>query len=604
MTGPAIQSELFDTLVGFRQYEIAFTADISKMYRCIKVTPEDQAMQLVLWRDSPDEPIKTYRLKTLTYGTAPASYIATKCLNVLAKSVQEQNEQAAFAIANEFYMDDLMTGSSTVEEALELQQTIHKTLADADFQLVKYASNSKELIASIRNELTDRLKIVEFNPNEVISVLGLQWRANDDLLGIKVDSDAVKENNVYSKRSILSLISRVFDPLGLVAPVTVRGKLLMQDIWREEKGWDAQVSEEIQKKVNSYIKDLLALAPFSIDRCYFSGKVVSKQLIAFCDASTLAFGCVAYLRSVENSGKVRSLIVGAKNRVAPVKAITIPRLELQGALLLARFVSRVQKRLNVDTKDVYAFCDSTVALAWIKGPSDQYKQFVRNRSAKINNRLPWSHWRYVNTSENPADLLTRGLTAKCFFENENRWKEGPEWLITEFENRVESSVKIDSDVPEKKIKVVCNVNVSHCVLSSLFDRCSSYVKLVNIIAYVLRITRRDRCVSLKLSADERKRAETALFRLVQVKQFHKEIDSLKSSSPVDDKSPLASLNVFLDSNNLLCVGGRIELSNFSYNIRHPIVISRSSPILKLYALHIHEKYFHASHSFMLNQIRS
>lgn len=201
MTGPSLQPELFEILLRFRSYAIAYNADIAKMYRQVSIRKEDRDMQRILWRDNPRDRIDIYRLKTVTYGTAPASYIATKCLQQLADSIREYNPSAAKSIETEFHVDDLMSGAATIEEAIPKQQIIHKTLANTGFPLLKYTSNSAELLNAIDNDLTDSMKTLEFNRSDSVSILGLRWLPKNDLIGVKIDQDAFKITKL-TRRSI------------------------------------------------------------------------------------------------------------------------------------------------------------------------------------------------------------------------------------------------------------------------------------------------------------------------------------------------------------------------------------------------------------------
>ncbi len=231
MLGPAIQRDSLDILIAMRSYCYVICADIKQMYRMIWVADNDRDMQRILWRVTPSAPIFEYRLNTVTYSTKPASFIAIKCLEVITDNLQKSNPAAAFVIKNCFYVDDLITGGDSFGEVLSLQKAIHDALAEKGFHLRKYLFNSKEVLSKIPVDLLADCTSLSFeNKESIISILGITWNPATDCYGIRVAIELLPVEMVPTKRIILSYISRVFDPLGLVSPVTVCGKLLLQSV--------------------------------------------------------------------------------------------------------------------------------------------------------------------------------------------------------------------------------------------------------------------------------------------------------------------------------------------------------------------------------------
>ena len=220
-----------------------------------------------MWREKPTERIETYQLQTVTYGTTPAAYIATKCLQVLADENHEKFPKAAHAIKHDFYMDDLLTGAKSVETAIEMQHTIHEILGKAHFPLRKYVSNSTQFLDALEPSLKETLRSVEFSSGGSARILGLQWLPALDVFVINVKTKNI-ESIVLTKQVIASLTAQMYDPMGLVTPVTVRGKILLQELWKEGRGWDDPVSDEISKKFREYYAELPQLADFRVPRAY------------------------------------------------------------------------------------------------------------------------------------------------------------------------------------------------------------------------------------------------------------------------------------------------------------------------------------------------
>ncbi|KAK7603897.1 hypothetical protein V9T40_004170 [Parthenolecanium corni] len=603
MVGPTIQPDLFTLLIKFRRFEIAMSADISKMYRCFEIHPEDRDMQRIVYRFNRNEPVQHYRLKTVTYGTSSAPFLAQRCLQKIADDNSEQFPEAAESIRTEFYMDDWLSGGHSVEEALQKQKDVHRLLAEAQLPLVKYSSNSKPLLSAIDNQLVEALKSVEFNSETIASILGLKWIQDRDSIGVKIDFN-LSTFTKFTKRSTLSLVSRVFDPLGVLAPVTITGKILIQSIWRAEIGWDQVIPPAIQDKVETYIKSLYLLKTFELGRTYHHDyRNCRIQLIGFSDASESAYSAVLYLR-LTHMAEVSSILICSKTKVAPIKTLTIPRLELCGAVLLTQLATRVRKILNISAENVYCFCDSTIALTWIRGPAEKYQVFIRNRSNFINSLIPSTQWYHIGGDQNPADLCTRGVSTEKFLQLLPFWSQGPEWLQENFDEFLKNDLPTIQDVPEIRKATVAIVTYS----KSYFSQYSSWKKLVRVTAFLLRF--RDRTHLKKrfygsiLSKEEVDRATLRLIRLTQTFYFSKEYFALINKTNLPARSNLKTLNIFLHSDNTIRVGGRLENAALSFEQKHPIVLPRHAEITSLIIRDLHTKYFHANFSLLLNFVRS
>lgn len=599
LNGPVLQPDLLDCLLRFRLYPVAFSADITKMYRQIEVHPDDRKFQLVLWRNEVTEPLRAYQLTTLTYGTTPAAYIATKCLQIIAEDVKKLSPNIARAISSEFYMDNLLTGAETSAEATAKASSIHAALMTAQFPLRKYLSNSAEFLSRLEPSLLEPLRPVSFASSGATKMLGLQWHPVEDVL--RIDAELSDITGVtLTKRTVSSLIASVFDPLGIASPVTIRGKILLQDLWREELAWDDPIPHEIQRRFNEYYADLVLLPQFAIPRWYSTHATQKMDIVGFCDASERAYGAVVYLRTRLNS-EIRASLVCAKTKVAPIKTLTIPRLELLGAVLLVRLIERACKTINGCTiAQTRAFCDSTIVLAWLKNHNSKLEVFVRNRVELVNGKLLPEQWSYVKTTENPADLLTRGISVTSLAKS-SLWSNGPVWLTEKFE-KIECGPPPQSASPTRD---ACTLIACETKDESLLDRYSDYDKLVRVLCAALDFVFR---IKPSLNRDESlnktKRALLVLAKSSQHVWFNTEVASLLDGKPLPARSPLAALNPFLDPLGVIRVGGRLEHSALSYDTKHPVILHSKSKLAQLYTRHTHEKYFHASRAFTASHIRS
>ncbi|XP_018371762.1 PREDICTED: uncharacterized protein LOC108766766 [Trachymyrmex cornetzi] len=234
MVGPKIQQELMEILIRFRQHNYVLIADISKMFRQIKINKRDRALQRILWRDDPRDTILKFELTTVTYGTASAPYLAQRCLKQLALDNSQTYPGAAATIQNDFYMDDLITGSDSVSHLQQLKQEVVKILATVELELRKWNSNVLELLSNSENERPLASK-------EEVKTLGIHWNAQEDMFKFKV---TIPREACKSKRGILSVIAQIYDPLGLIGPVMVKAKLFIRSLWKLSVNWDDKLPSE------------------------------------------------------------------------------------------------------------------------------------------------------------------------------------------------------------------------------------------------------------------------------------------------------------------------------------------------------------------------
>lgn len=603
MNGPVLQPEMFDTILKFRDYPVAFVADIEKMFRCIEVQPQDRALQTILWREREDEEISEYQLNTVTYGTVCGTFLATGCLQKLAD--EAQTERARDAIKNNFYVDDLLTGAQTISEALELQKEIHETLLSGGFKLRKYKSNSSDFLAQIDPDRIEESSSKTICGESGTSLLGLNWEPTSDVFRPKMNG--ISWNiEIVSKKTILAEISKVFDPIGLMSPVTVKGKLLMQSLWKSKIDWDVPVSGKIRAEFQKYIENLQKLQCFALPRCLSSlQNIVSKALFGYSDASEEVYSAAVYMRTENAIGEVSSHLICAKTKVGPINGSTIPRMELRAAELLAELLHRVEKILNVNKESVFAFSDSKVVLAWLSKPYDQWKAFVANRVKKIVSVVPSDRWFYVNTRENPADLATRPKNTEEFLKSD-LWFYGPlfmreEWTIDSLKTRV---INESVEIERRKLKLACKIviNEDNLYLYNFVKRFSSYNRLLIVFAHIQKFINRSRKLDLVNNENAKvlnyRKANIAIVKLIQKFEFSEEYESLLENNPLPKNSKLKSLLPFLDKEGVMRWSTRIINSNMSYDRKFPMILLAKSHFVTLLVRHVHVRYYHASNSFI------
>lgn len=604
MMGRKLQSDLDQIIISFRMHTVAFSADIAKMYRQILIHEDDRPYQRILWRNNQRDPVSVYQLNTVTYGTTPASYLATKCLAVLAKDALASNPDAARVISHNFYMDDLLTGAANVDAAYALQQSVHSILSSGCFQLRKYTSNSSELLAKIDPELVENSKTLDFE-NDTVLILGLAWEPSSDLFRVKFNFDESALTTV-TKRAILAIGSKVFDPIGILSPVTIRFKLLLQVVWKQKLQWDETVPDEISSNFREYLRDLLLLRSFVIRRPYaFATNIVSRRVVGFCDASIHAYCAVVYIRSQDQHNRIENYFCCSKTRVAPIKNCNIHRLELESALLLSKLVNRVCSTLDLESESAWLFSDSTTTLSWLSKPSNSWKIYVANRVRKIQTVFTISNFAYINTKDNPADLGTRGIQANKLKGN-SLWEFGPGFLLQSDYKFVSFKADVTLTVPDLLIEkssyaVAKIVNTE----TDILYRFSSYSRLLAVVAcifrFILNCLRSSNRITLSSHDCIRLsfiKAFNSLILLEQRSAYSSDIVVMLDNKPLPRRSPLYSLNPFIDKDGILRLTGRLNNSLWSYDKRHPIILPPRCRFLCLYITHIHCKYFHATQGFI------
>ncbi|XP_062699619.1 uncharacterized protein LOC134284635 [Aedes albopictus] len=611
--GPVVQDDLLSIILRFLTYPVALVGDIAKMYRQVTLHPDDCPLQRILFRFSKETQVQTYELQTVTYGLAPSSFLATRTLQQIATDEGEAYPLAGPSVPKNFYVDDYVGGANSVEEAVQLRGELSELLEKGGFVLRKWASNRLEVLQGLENDQIATQSSLQFCPNESIKALGIRWEPETDQL--RFDSQIEPRSDPPTKRSILSDIARLFDPLGLIAPVVVTAKILMQELWSLSCDWDEPVPHSVRLKWENFRNELPKIKTYRIDRYAFLPEA-RVELHTFADASTSAYGACTYVRCEDSLGTVKIRLLASKSKVAPLKRLTIARLELCACVLAAHLHHRIKESITVHISASYFWSDSAVCLYWLRAPPSSWKTFVANRVSEVQHYTRGGRWNHISGTENPADLVSRGMSVEDFVKSD-MWKHGPQWLALQQQSwPISTPPAVDEDIMETK-NVVASIQTTPSI-NPWFVRWSSYNCLLHVVAYCLRFAAKTRSKARtqplatpsetepcqdSLAVEELTVANTLLIRFAQQDAFKEEIKDLQKGNTVAKRSPVRRLSPFIDCEGVLRVGGRLNLSQLPFQSKHPALLPKNHPFTRLLAEHYHRKLVHGGGRLLLSSIR-
>ncbi|XP_059062082.1 uncharacterized protein LOC131854916 [Achroia grisella] len=343
LVGAPIQGDLTAILLRFRQHRWVACADIEKMYRQVLVHNDHRDLQLILWRENPTDEIGIYQLNTVTYGTASAPFLSVRCLKELASTTTNTN--ISRIIREDFYVDDLITGNSDSKDNLtHTCNEISRILMTGCFPLRKWIFNYKEDSSSTPSHNSHASKELSLGDNVHQKTLGLGWCNQSDTFNFRTEFKIDYE--ILTKRVILSKVSKIFDPLGMLSPFIIIAKILLQRLWLLKVGWDEPLPNDVTHQWLRFVDSIPLLTKINIPRHVIGNNSLRIELHIFTDASQVAYGACAYVRSIGNDNKITVRLLCSKGKVAPIKPTSIPRLELCGALLGARLYEKIKQSLR------------------------------------------------------------------------------------------------------------------------------------------------------------------------------------------------------------------------------------------------------------------
>ena len=609
LQGPDLTNALLGVLCRFRRERVAVCCDVEQMFYQFYVDPKHRDFLRFLWYDGDlNKPPAEYRMTVHLFGASSSP----GCANFGLKRAADEGEDkfgsdAANFIRNNFYVDDGLVSVATEDEAIALVDQTKQICKARGINVCKFVSNSEKVIQNIpieeRAKGMQDLEILR-GGDPVERTLGLEWSIKQDSFKFSINL----KDRPTTRRGLLSAVSSLFDPLGLLCPVIVVGKQILQDICKLKLDWDEALPQPIIDRWISWKNSLFQLESLRIPRCYQPenfGTLTDVQLHHFSDASQLGLGQCSYLRLKDDQGIVHCSLVMGKARVCPLKVINIPRLELSAAALsvkLARFLSR---ELDYNSVIEHFWTDSEVALGYINNDAKRFHVYVSNRVQQIRNYASTDQWHYVSTKENPADYASRGISAAQL--QTSMWFTGPKFLWERDVFLEEEIPEVSEDDPEVK-KCLAVVTHEQFDLDSRMTSFSKWSQAKRAIAFCLRFinSRKNSAKNDTSNVEMLQKAENEIVKSVQRAAFPDSIRVLSGSKirSLKKRNVLFKLDPFLDEDGILRVGGRLGSSRLPGDEKHPAILPKNAHISKLIIQECHEAVNHQGRGMTVNRIRA
>ena len=602
--GPNLLTDLVSILIRFRRWPVAVSGDIKKAFLQIEVREEDRDVHRFLW--SKDGAARVMRFTRVPFGNCASPFLLNATIKHHLKEAGDS--PAVQEISDNIYVDNLMIGADSDEEACELIRQSSEIMKSGGFPLGQWCSNSPIVGSMLDTEFTDR----NLNGESSVKTLGVKWFAAQDCFGF--DGLTLPPGLVVTKRVVLSFIARLFDPLGLISPFVATIKILFQDIWRIGGSWDAELNSALHSRFVDWAKGLEVLKNWKVARSYTGlpwRDIESIQIHGFGDASPKAYGCCVYIVCTYKNGVVLSRLVVSRARVAPLKSLSLPRLELMGALLCARLTVFVRQTLRLSHESqIRCWTDSKVALAWIKSDPCRWKAFVANRVKEIQDLTSPATWAYVKSAENPADLVTRTCSANELVASK-LWLDGPSFLVSyKSQSSSDSLNYTEIELPVVECRKQQSVTLASCDQNETpildIERWSSFSKALRVLAWVFRFSNNTRVTGGKLTGDlsleELTQSKLKLLKYIQRVSYSDELSCLAKGSSVNKSSPIQKLNPFIADDGLLRVGGRLQFSELSFEEKHSIILPKGHMALLIVRFY-HSMFKHAGVSSLVASVR-
>lgn len=623
-SGPNLLCKIYDILFRFRLNKIAVVADIKQAFLNVGINKEHQDFLRFLWIENDD--VVIYRFLRVVFGLTSSPFLLNGTIRQHLEKYRDRYPDVIERLSEDLYVDDTTTGWNSVEEGKKFFKVAMEVMDDAGLELRKWMSNNNELqqffergkeCEKIISDDTTFAKeqVNGETKNGRNKVLGLEWDRDYDCLVFDFTDFIARSKSIQpTKRNILSLSASIYDPIGIISPITAQVKSLFQCLCVDKSGWDDVVTGELNERWIDLLQKIESLKVVRIPRFSFVdvNEASSAELHGFCDSSKTLYCAVIYVRVLTESG-VKVFFWTSKTKVSPLKVLTIPRLELLGCVLLSELIKDVNRSIGdrILIKRTVCWTDSTVALCWIEGKEKSWKPWVENRVVDVRKVVDRDKWFHIPGILNPADKPTR--TVEDFVSLfSGVWFSGPSFLSDEaivYESKpqtltTEAKEELKTSTDETNVFTVTERKAIG--LNEIVDvsRYATLSKLINIVAYILRFKKKlfakirqaDEDTDnndKELTADERRRALDLLIQeeqqaMTNTTKFHK---------------TKANLNAFEDEDGVWRLKGRFGESTMTEDEKQPILLQSVSWLTTLVVRNAHQDVLHFGVETTLAKIR-
>ncbi|XP_048481754.1 uncharacterized protein LOC119693943 [Plutella xylostella] len=651
LTGPDLYNSLLGIMYRFRENKIVITGDIKDMFLRINIRSEDQNVLRFLWQEPPppappappgprapttptQSPLKICTMQSLIFGATCSPFIAQYIKNKNALKYEDLYPEAVQAIIKNHYMDDCLYSCDSAETAINLVNqitTIHKY---GGFEIRRWSSNCKQVLDNIPSDALAQtaIQMKDGATNMSERTLGLIWHPAEDCFAFKVSFSRVSQEVLDgttppTKAKMLGLIMSIYDIHGFLSPFIIKSKVILQDVHRSGIDWNCHIQAKEFSSWCKWLDELKLLESIRIPRWYLSDdnwtecysvtepelcdkKIVNNtQMHIFCDASIKAYATVIFWRFTRFDGRVKVCFVGSKCRVTPLRPVSIPRLELQAALLAARLAHTVQtEHKDIQPNQRFFWTDSSTVLQWLRSDPRSYKPYVAHRLGELDELAAPAEWRHVPSRLNAADVATRPDAPPLALTD--AWFQGPAFLRRpeeEWPKDLKTCKIVDEAAcEERNINLVVSRDTSvapDALRLPNENNISKWTTLLRSTARILLLFRRpkgDYC----LDVDLMRKAETLVLRKSQQDAFGQEIECLRNNKPLPSNSRLIKLTSYLDDDGLLRVEGRIDkVTGVSTSTTRPAILDGKHRVAQLLVEHEHRRALHGAHEHVVNELR-
>ncbi|XP_045185375.2 uncharacterized protein LOC123543362 [Mercenaria mercenaria] len=594
----------------FRIHNKALVSDIEKAFLQVGLQPHQRDVSRFLWvKDcqKPDllsENVQEYRFCRVPFGVVSSPFLLGATIN---HHLDSYNTDISRRIKNDIYVDNLITGANTVDDAKRLYSEVKSMFDAASMNMRDWISNNDD----VNKYIPDKHK----SQSKILKVLGYNWNAGKDLISVNPSSVLKTDSTDVTKRHVLKQLASVYDPLGLFSPIILRGKMLLQTMWSKTYDWDDEIDKDCANIWATVKSDLQQISDCEIPRSVTTdgSKETSYSLQCFCDASKAAYANAVYIRQ-KNNCDFRSDLVFSKTRLAPTKGMSIPRMELMGVLIGVRCVNFVKNKLNLPIDEV-CLSDSQCVLSWI-ATDKPLSVFVQNRVNEIKQQSNIK-FGYIPSAENPADKASRGCSLQSLIASDLWWHGPvclkqpnilPEITITpEFKPELrgeKQEVELGVLSPDQKQEADQYKPRSNGMFGLDSENFSSLTKLLRITAFVLRFVRKLQKRSTEcgpLKSYEISEAEIAWLQQIQSNHFLEVFTSISKKKPHNLQR---QLGLYVDGKGLLRCRGRLEHASMSEGSRRPILLPQKERFTELIIEKCHKQCLHSGVSQTLSNLRS